>query len=47
MQRVYQEFQVQGSSSKGATELYDFTELTKLMGFDDIWEFEKRYSKPQ
>ena len=42
MQRVYQEFQVQGSSSKGATELYDFTELTKLMGFDDIWEFEKR-----
>ena len=42
MQRVYQEFQVQGSSSKGATELYDFTELTKLMGFDDIWESNRR-----
>ena len=47
MQQVYQEFQAEGSSSKGATELYDFTELSKLMGFDDIWEFEKRYTKPQ
>lgn len=47
MQQVYQEFQAQGSSSKGVTELYDFTDLSKLMGFDDIWEFEKRYIKPQ
>jgi 2-methylisocitrate lyase-like PEP mutase family enzyme len=46
MQRVYQEFQAQGSSSKGATELYDFADLTKLMGFEDVWEFEKRYAEP-
>ena len=46
MQRVYQEFQAQGSSSQGATELYDFADLTKLMGFEDVWEFEKRYAEP-
>ena len=45
MQRVYQEFQAQGSSSQGATELYDFADLTKLMGFEDVWAFEKRYAE--
>jgi hypothetical protein len=42
MQSVYQEFQTQGSSKKGSTALYDFADLTKLMGFEDIWEFEKQ-----
>ena len=45
MQSVYQEFQAQGSSNKGSTELYDFADLTKLMGFEAIWEFEKRYAE--
>jgi hypothetical protein len=25
--------------------LADFGELTKLMGFEDIWAFEKRYAE--
>jgi len=24
-------------------DLYDFGDLSKLMGFEDVWEFEKRY----
>jgi len=45
MRSVYQQFQLQGSSAGGNTTLYDFAELTKLMGFEDIWEFENRYSE--
>jgi 2-methylisocitrate lyase-like PEP mutase family enzyme len=43
MQNVYKQFQMQGSSAGGQVPLYDFTELTQLMGFEDIWEFEKRF----
>mgnify|MGYP000960383977 FL=1 len=45
MQSVYQQFQTQGSSSGGNTPLYDFADLTKLMGFEDVWAFEKRYAE--
>ena len=45
MKNVYQQFQDQGSSSGGSTPLFDFSELTKLMGFEDVWEFEKRYAE--
>ncbi len=27
------------------TALYDFGDLTKLMGFEDVWAFEKRYAE--
>ncbi|MEY3794209.1 MAG: 2,3-dimethylmalate lyase [Pseudomonadota bacterium] len=43
MQNVYKQFQTQGSSADGQVPLFDFTELTQLMGFEDIWEFEKRF----
>jgi 2-methylisocitrate lyase-like PEP mutase family enzyme len=45
MKSVYQQFQDKGSSSGGSTQLFDFSELTKLMGFEDVWEFEKRYAE--
>ena len=45
MKNVYQQFQDQGSSSGDTTPLFDFSELTKLMGFEDVWEFEKRYAE--
>lgn len=45
MQNVYLQFQAQGSSSQGSTPLYDFADLTKLMGFEDVWAFEKRYAE--
>ena len=45
MTQVYQQFQAQGSSAGGSTALYDFAELTRLMGFEDIWAFEQRHAE--
>ena len=45
MAQVYQQFQDTGSSAKGSTPLYDFADLTQLMGFEDVWAFEKRYAE--
>ena len=45
MTQVYRQFKDTGSSANGPTPLYDFADLTKLMGFEDIWEFEKRYAE--
>lgn len=45
MTRVYQQFKEHGSSADGQTPLYDFGDLTKLMGFEDVWAFEKRYAE--
>ena len=47
MTAVYQQFKQQGSSAGGQTPLYDFAELTKLMGFEDVWAFEKRYAETE
>jgi 2,3-dimethylmalate lyase len=45
MTQVYQQFKDTGSSADGQTALYDFGELTQLMGFEDVWAFEKRYAE--
>jgi 2,3-dimethylmalate lyase len=45
MANVYGEFKAAGSSSATAQPLYDFSELTRLMGFEDVWAFEKRYAE--
>jgi 2,3-dimethylmalate lyase len=47
MTAVYQQFQLTGSSAGGKQPLYDFSDLTKLMGFEAVWEFEKRYATNQ
>lgn len=46
MKTVYESFKQTGSSAGQNTPLMPFTELTKLMGFEEVWEFEKRYSNP-
>jgi 2,3-dimethylmalate lyase len=43
MTQVYEHFKSSGSSVQNPVELYDFGELSKLMGFEDVWEFEKRF----
>jgi 2-methylisocitrate lyase-like PEP mutase family enzyme len=43
MTRVYDHFKDSGSSIDNPVELYDFSDLSKLMGFEDVWEFEKRF----
>ena len=45
MSDVYATFKQQGSSAGGTVPLYDFADLTKLMGFEDIWAFEQRYAE--
>jgi 2-methylisocitrate lyase-like PEP mutase family enzyme len=43
MTKVYEQFKTTGSSVDQAVDLYDFEELSKLMGFEDVWEFEKKF----
>lgn len=43
MTSVYDNFKRTGSSLEAPVPLYDFNELSKLMGFEDIWDFEKRF----
>ena len=43
MTQVYEHFKSSGSSVQNPVELYDFAELSKLMGFEDVWDFEKRF----
>ena len=43
MTQVYEHFKDSGSSVQNPVELYDFGELSQLMGFEDVWEFEKRF----
>lgn len=46
MKAVYESFKQTGSSAGISTPLMPFADLTKLMGFEEIWEFEKRYANP-
>ena len=46
MKAVYESFKQTGSSAGISTPLMPFNDLTKLMGFEEIWEFEKRYADP-
>ena len=43
MTQVYEHFKDSGSSVNNPVDLYDFGDLSKLMGFEDVWEFEKRF----
>jgi 2-methylisocitrate lyase-like PEP mutase family enzyme len=44
MQQVYAGFKAHGSSVQMANQLYEFNELSKLMGFEEVWDFEKKYA---
>ncbi len=45
MTAVYQQFRDLGSSAAGTVPLMDFGDLTRLMGFEDVWAFEKRHAE--
>jgi hypothetical protein len=45
MTQVFKQLKASGSSSNLTVPLYDFGDLTKLMGFEDVWAFEKRYAE--
>ena len=45
MSGVYAHIKQTGSSKDVPVALEDFGELTKLMGFEDVWEFDKRHAE--
>ena len=45
MTQVFKQLKESGSSSTMTVPLYDFGDLTQLMGFEDVWAFEKRYAE--
>ena len=45
MTNVYQQFKTDGSSKNGTTELADFSDLTKLMGFESVWDFDRKHQE--
>lgn len=47
MSGVYRSLRDQGSSANIDVALYEFGELTKLMGFEDIWAFERRWARTE
>jgi len=44
MSGVYAHLRNAGSSAAVAVPLHDFAELTKLMGFEDVWEFDRTHA---
>jgi 2,3-dimethylmalate lyase len=44
MRSVYKTLQEEGSTADFRGELYDFKDFSKLMGFEAVWEFERRYA---
>lgn len=45
LRRVYSVLRENGSTAGIDLPLHDFTEFSKLMGFEDVWEFEKKYAE--
>ena len=45
MAKVYQTLKEQGSTANAGLPLYDFMEFSKLMGFEDVWAFDKKYAE--
>ena len=45
MKAVYEQLLQTGTSVPPRTALTPFSELTQLMGFEDVWAFEKRYAE--
>lgn len=43
LRTVYSDLREAGSSAGTNQPLYPFSDFTKLMGFERVWEFEKRY----
>lgn len=45
LERTYRTLAAEGSSAETGLDLYPFAEMTRLMGFEEIWAFEKRWAR--
>lgn len=46
LQRAYTDLKQNGTTT-GAVPMYSFAEFNKLIGFEDVWEFERRYAESE
>ncbi|MBP0617501.1 isocitrate lyase/PEP mutase family protein [Jiella mangrovi] len=46
LKKAYADLRENGETTE-AIDLYDFSRFNELLGFSDIWEFEKRYARPE
>jgi 2,3-dimethylmalate lyase len=46
LQRAYADLREHGTTS-GAVPLYSFADFNKLIGFEDVWAFERRYAESE
>jgi 2-methylisocitrate lyase-like PEP mutase family enzyme len=44
LRSVYQTILTEGSTDAYQGELYDFTDFAKLMGFQEVWDFDKKHA---
>jgi len=45
LRQVYDQIHTTGSSIGGSAPLYDFQAFSRLMGFEHVWEFEKKWAE--
>jgi 2,3-dimethylmalate lyase len=45
MATVYDTLKSEGSSAGSSQPLYPFIDMSTLMGFQDVWDFEKKYAE--
>ena len=46
LHRAYADLQKNGTTTN-AVPMYSFAEFNKLIGFEDVWEFERRYPESE
>jgi 2-methylisocitrate lyase-like PEP mutase family enzyme len=44
VKRVYEQIKATGSSLEAPVPIYDFKEFSQLMGFEAVWDFEKKWA---
>jgi 2,3-dimethylmalate lyase len=45
LEAVYRQIRETGSSSGSPAPLYSFAEMNRLMGFEDVWRFDKAHAE--
>ena len=46
LRRAYTDLKQNGTTTS-TVPMYSFSEFNKLIGFEDVWEFERRYAEPE
>ena len=46
LEGVYKTLKATGTTVGGSTPIYPFAEMTRLMGFEEVWAFERKWAAP-